>query len=281
MFAKINHLAITTDNFAALSVFYRSLFGLHSDHSSKREHQAISVGDGYLGMNLNPRMPGRQAGFDHFGIEVESIDAVSERLKRRYPQVGLVKRPSNRPFASYSMHDPVGNYFDLSQQGMANRGEVYVDGARDQRRRFGHFALRAIEPRKLADFYIDVFELAPKNVPEDGGAIHLTDGRMTMVILPWNIADFLGSGIERPAPDHIGFEVESLAVLKKDLEIMCLNPMMQPKPLGHGPEGQVRLKLFEKTRLGQFYLSDPDGVLIAVNERPSAGPIDLTPTLRP
>ena len=36
--------------------------------------------------------------------------------------------------------------------------------------------------------------------------------------MPWKISDFSGSGIERPALDHIGFKVESLSAFKADVE---------------------------------------------------------------
>jgi hypothetical protein len=34
-----------------------------------------------------------------------------------------------------------------------------------------------------------------------------------------------------------------------------------------GPEGEARLSLFRKCPLGQFHMSDPDGVLIDVSDR--------------
>ena len=37
------------------------------------------------------------------------------------------------------------------------------------------------------------------------------------MIMPWDITDFDGTGIERPALDHIGFKVESVEQTKKDL----------------------------------------------------------------
>jgi len=48
------------------------------------------------------------------------------------------------------------------------------------------------------------------------------------------------------------------------------NPSMIPKALGSGDEGKVRLALFERTKLGDLYMSDLDGVLLAVSERKAA-----------
>jgi len=88
-----------------------------------------------------------------------------------------------------------------------------------------------------------------------------------MHILPWKISDFLGTGIERPAPDHLGFEVEDIAAFKKDVEeLQIVNPLMTPKPTGVGAEGEARLNSFKRTGLGEHYLADPDGVMIAIKE---------------
>jgi len=86
----------------------------------------VAVSDGYVGMNVNSRKAGRQAGFDHFGFEVDDVERVFAKAREQYPQVQWLKRPANRPFAGISMHDPAGNVFDLSQRGMANRTDVYV-----------------------------------------------------------------------------------------------------------------------------------------------------------
>ena len=128
MFGKLNHLAITSDHYTLLGMFYRAAFGLKASGDTAREIGAISVGDGYLGMTLIPRRGGRKAGLDHFGIEVENLDKVRAKVAKKYPDIEIVKRPGNRPFASYSAHDPAGNYFDLSQPGHENRAEVYAKG---------------------------------------------------------------------------------------------------------------------------------------------------------
>ena len=268
MFAKLNHVAVVSENYTKVSVFYRALFELDQKVNAKFEASAMSIGDGYVGMNVNPRVSGRQAGFDHFGIQVEDVDVVRERVAKKYPKIEIIKRPSNRPFASFGIHDPAGNYFDLSQAGLANRAEVYEAGNWEQKRRFCHFALRAIEPDRLAEFYSDVFELPLRNAPFSDGGHSLSDGRMTMYIIPWRISDFLGTGIERPALDHLGFEVESIDIFSKDLEELTTNnPHMSPKATGIGPEGEARLNTFKKTGLGDLYFADPDGVFIAVRER--------------
>jgi catechol 2,3-dioxygenase-like lactoylglutathione lyase family enzyme len=225
------------------------------------------VGDGYVGMTIIPRRGGRKAGLDHFGIEVEDLEKVRAKVAQKYPDIEIVKRPGNRPFASYSAHDPAGNYFDLSQQGHENRAEVYAQGEWKQDNTISHFALRAREAERLANFYTDVFELEARNVPSEEGGYHLTDGRVTLAILPWKISAFNGAGIEQPAMDHIGFRVPSMDGFKKNLaEVEKQNLQLRAKPIDFDSEGVARLKLLAKCPHGRFQLADPDGTLIDVAE---------------
>jgi predicted enzyme related to lactoylglutathione lyase len=264
MFAKIKHVAIVSDNYALMGRFYQSMFKLRLSERARPE-SAVAMGDGYVGMNINPRRAGRQAGFDHFGFEVEDVQLACGRLKDKYPAVQVLGRPSNRPFAGISTHDPAGNVFDLSQKGMENRKDVYEDGDWQQDRYINHFALRTVMPEALAQFYVDVFELNPMERPADDKNFYLTDGRVTLAIVPWRINDYAGTGIERPALEHLGFKVESLEAFKNELDkLTARNHHLAPSPVGSGPEGEARLELFTKCPFGKHHLADPDGVLIDV-----------------
>src|SRR5215468_43002 len=266
MFAQMKHLAIVSSNVNLEGDFYSDVFALKRAGLA-RAGGAVVVRDGYVGLNLNPRAPGRQAGFDHFGFEVQDVDLVFTRLKEKYPSVRVLKRPGNRPFAGISTHDPAGNVFDLSQQGMENRRDVYVEEERHQERHIKHIGIRVLDPAAIAKFYKDVFELTELEKPADDPNFYLSDGRVVFMIMPWRITDFAGTGVERPALDHIGFQVESVETLKNELRsLIRKRPPLAPNPVGEdaGPEGEVRLKLFSKCPFGQFHTSDPDGILIDV-----------------
>jgi catechol 2,3-dioxygenase-like lactoylglutathione lyase family enzyme len=265
MFAQMRHMAIVTSNANHEGDFYRDVFGMRRS-SLQRAGGAVVVGDGYVGLNLNPRAPGRQAGFDHFGFEVQDVELVFSRLKDKYPKVQVLRRPSNRPFAGISTHDPAGNVFDLSQLGMENRRDIYTDKAEERKRRVSHFALRCVEPEPVAEFYRTVFELTELEKPANDANHYLSDGKVTLAILPWQITDFAGSGIERPALDHIGFKVESMAAFHADMEKYASAYAPRNDRPDKNPERDVRQKLFAKCCFGQFQMSDPDGVLIDVSE---------------
>jgi hypothetical protein len=79
-------------------------------------------------------------------------------MKERYPKVGAVKRPANRPFAAYSSHDPEGHLFDLAQHDSQNIRGVWSETPREQERYIKHITIRAIDPEAMAQFYVDLFE---------------------------------------------------------------------------------------------------------------------------
>ena len=62
MLGKLNHLAIRTDKYTMLGMFYRAYFGMTASGDTDRERRAISVGDGYVGITLIPRHAERRAG---------------------------------------------------------------------------------------------------------------------------------------------------------------------------------------------------------------------------
>ena len=168
MFAKLKHLAIVSDQYTLLGKFYETMFGMKPS-ANARPDSAVVVKDGYVGMNINPRMgkAGRQAGLDHFGFEVQDVELAYARLREQYPSVRVLKRPSNRPFAGISTHDPAGNVFDLSQEGMDNRADAYVTADNKQDRHVNHIALRVVDAERIARFYVDVFELQAMEKPAD------------------------------------------------------------------------------------------------------------------
>ena len=267
MSGKIRHIAIVSNQYALLGRFYEAVFGM-TTAADKRADRAVTVSDGYVGLNINPRKAGRPAGLDHFGIEVDDVERTLALLRSRYPAVEVLSRPSTRPFAGVSGHDPAGNLFDLSQKDMGNRTSVYVEPPRDGKRAISHFALRTLHADALADFYAEAFGFA-RQARKPGDPNHyLSDGRVTLVLMPWSILDYAGGGIARPGPDHIGFGVESLAAVKERLaSVADGNPHLRPFPVGAGPEGEARLKLFERCLLGAHHLADPDGVLIDLAEK--------------
>jgi predicted enzyme related to lactoylglutathione lyase len=206
-------------------------------------------------------------GLHHFGIDVDDVEEAIARIKKHYPAVAVLKRPSNRPFATFGAHDPEGNYFDLTQEGMDNRRDVYVEAQREQPKRIHHIKMRVMDPKGIAAFYRDLFDLKEEEKALEDPNFYLTDGKVTLIIAPWKMSDFEGAGIDRPGLEHVGFKVESVEGVKKELAALReSNPEMRERIVSETEEGERRLALIASCRYGQHQLSDPDGVFIDVLE---------------
>jgi catechol 2,3-dioxygenase-like lactoylglutathione lyase family enzyme len=266
MGAEIRHVAITSENYAQVGRFYQALFGLKASENV-RPARALSLGDGYVGLNINPRKIGRPAGLDHFGIQVDDVELVFSRLKDHYPEIEWVQRPSVRPFAGISAHDPDNNVFDISAKSLIERKDVYAKDGWEQDRRIDHIGIRTTKPKALAKFYCDVFDFSMRNKAEKDPNEYVSDGKVTLAFIPWHIADYNGTGVGSTGLEHFGFKVENVEAVKRDLEELSgTNFRLAPCPYA-GKEGQAWLHMFQKScSIGAYHLADPDGVPIDISE---------------
>src|SRR5258708_3861527 len=128
--------------------------------ADKRPERAVTVSDGTVRLNINPRKAGRPARLDHLRVEVEDI-----------------RRTCEPP--------------------------------REQARAISHLVLRTLHADEVAEFYVDLFGFERLDRKAGDPNHYLSDGRITLLLMPWSILDYEGGGIARPGPDHIGFRVES------------------------------------------------------------------------
>ena len=283
MFTRIQHAAIVSENFVREAKFYEAVFGMKrskpgsaEEEKAIRTNYAVSISDGYVGVTVIGRKPGYVPGLHHFGVDVGNVDETIARMKKNYPEVAVLKRPSNRPFATYGAHDPEGNYFDLTQEGMSNRRDVYavrpnstqLEHQREHPRHIHHIKLRVMNPTGIAAFYRDMLDLREADKALEDPNHYLTDGKMTLIIAPWKMSDFEGAGIDRPGLEHIGFKVESVDAVKKEVAALRKNNSdMRERIISEPSEGERRLALIASCRHGQHQLSSPDGVFIDICDR--------------
>ena len=274
MLTRIQHVAIVSENFVRETRFYEVVLGMKrskpgsaEEEKAIRTNYALSISDGYVGMTVIGRKPGYVPGLHHFGIDVDDVDEACSRIKEKYPAITVLKRPSNRPFATLGAHDPEGNYFDLTQEGMENRRDVYVETAREQPRRVHHIKLRVMNPTGIAAFYRDLFDLKEEEKALEDHNFYLTDGRVILILAPWKMSDFAGAGIDRPGIEHLGYKVESVETVKKELAALReFDPEMRERIISEPKEGERRLALIAACRHGRHQFSDPDGVFIDITE---------------
>ena len=275
MLTRFQHFAIVSENFVREARFYESVFGMKRSKPGSEEEQkairtnyAVSISDGYVGVTVIGRKPGYVPGLHHFGVDVDDVDQAIARIKKNYPDVAVLNRPSNRPFATYGAHDPEGNYFDLTQEGMSNRRDVYVEQQREQPRRVHHLKLRVMNAPTIAAFYRDMLDLREADKALEDPNFYLTDGKMTLIVAPWKMSAFEGAGIDRPGLEHIGFKVESVEGVQKDLAALReSNSEMRERIVAEPSEGERRAALIASCRHCRWSTSSPDGIFVDILEK--------------
>lgn len=263
MASKINHVAIMSGNYALESKFYEAVFGMRGSPKA-RPARAVSIGDGYVGMNINPRRAGRPGRLDHFGIQVDDLEATVARIRARHPEIEVLRRPSTRPFVELANHDPDGNVFDLSQAKSDKLKDIYTHNDWQAERFVSHIGIRTLNAEACAEYYVEMFDLMPANLPIEN-AHGVTDGRVTLIFLPWSIKDYAGGNVVGPGMEYIGFKVEDIAKFREDLAAAGKsNPLLTPPPVGGGAQAEARLALFARDSLGACHIADPDGVFLDI-----------------
>ena len=87
-----------------------------------------------------------------------------------------------------------------------------------------HLAIFARNPRALAEFYRDVLEMEIINSEPDGSAFFVSDGYLTLALLPHRLEGSAPVGI-----NHFGFAVDDVAEISKRFVARGLE---QPKRRG-------------------------------------------------
>lgn len=269
-FAKIRHVAIYTENYDKTARFYRDIFGMRkitsgmTDEKGEYNPNRGHLSDGVMGLALLQRHAGIRSGLDHFGFEVESGQTVMERVKKKYPEVRVTSSLEHVPFAVMRIQDPAGTHMDVSQQGVAKVREGYLESGWEQPRHLHHVAIRTAKPAYLAEFYQEVFELRPVESGGADGQLCLSDGKVSIVIIPTENKSYrsMTEGL-----DHIGFKVDALKRADDDLRELARNhPESAPKKIDLGRFGPATLAEIDACSLGRRSLADPDGVLMDIVE---------------
>ena len=270
MFTSIRHIAVLTENWDREAKFYQTIFGMKKitngmtdekgDYNKDRGH----LSDGVIGLALLQRQPGSRSGLDHFGFAVDNVQLVRDRIKESYPDIYIHESPGHVPFAGLRGHDPDGNQYDLSQKGMANVREGYVEFGWEQPRWINHVCIRSGRPAYIAEFYQKVFDLQPVEGMSGDNSYYLTDGKVNLAIRPWDMIKYRG---HMAGLDHFGFKVDDLEQTKKDLDALAASsPASAPRRIAIGREGETRQKNLEGCKLCKQSLADPDGVLLDLTD---------------
>jgi catechol 2,3-dioxygenase-like lactoylglutathione lyase family enzyme len=114
----INHIAFVTPKYDEMMAFYTKTMGFPEAFTNRNASGQVSLT--YLQVNrstfieLMPAATGRAAGFEHFGLHVDDVEAVAARLRERGLTVGA-PRIIGSGSLTVAVTDPDGNRFEVSE----------------------------------------------------------------------------------------------------------------------------------------------------------------------
>jgi catechol 2,3-dioxygenase-like lactoylglutathione lyase family enzyme len=119
--ARIRHLAITTDDTAALAEFYVKTFEMHEVMRRPKVNGAVYLSDGYMNLAILPSHgdPERPVatGINHFGFQVDDLAAIEKTALAAGASEAPFALPKDGRFAERFVLDPSGQRIDLSEDG--------------------------------------------------------------------------------------------------------------------------------------------------------------------
>jgi catechol 2,3-dioxygenase-like lactoylglutathione lyase family enzyme len=248
-----------------MTAFYQNVFGMKRITQSFNDPNKGHISDGVIGLAVLKRRPGFAAALDHFGFEVDDVEAVLNSMKQKYPKILVTKGLEQVAFAVFRSHDPAGTQFDISWKQHPKVQEGYKDDGWGQPRQINHIAMRATEPEQVAEFYHEVFGLKEGKNFRDEDTLCVTDGTVDLVIRRTTGHSYMSM---RQGLDHFGFAVESIEAVKKDIaEFGISMPRSAPQDIAGGIFGHITKADMDGCRVGRYSFADPDGIVMDLSER--------------
>jgi predicted enzyme related to lactoylglutathione lyase len=182
---QLRCLTITAQEPARLADFYREVFELNTVSESD---PLVRLSDGVFTLALLKENSEGARGLHASGFQVENLEGVENRAAKQ--------AKGSAPYSESQVADPDGNLIDLSRRSF---------GAADKKSPFPikHLALYTGDPKRLANFYGEVFEM--KEVAySDRSSIFVSDGYFNVALLYQRV------GEEKNGFNHFGFHVQDL-----------------------------------------------------------------------
>lgn len=114
----INHLAFVTPKYEEMLAFYTKTLGFPEAFSNRNASGQPTLTYIQVSRNtfieLMPAATGRAAGFGHFGLHVDNVEAVAARLRERGLTVGT-PRTIGSGSLTVGVTDPDGNRLEVSE----------------------------------------------------------------------------------------------------------------------------------------------------------------------
>ena len=152
-------------------------------------------------------------------------------MKEKYPKTLVTKGLEQVAFAVFRSHDPAGTQFDISWKE---------------------------HPKVQQGYKEDGCGLKEGRNFRDEDTLCVTDGTVDLLIRRTTNHSYMSM---RQGLDHFDFAVENLDELANSF------PQVAPKDIAGGVFGHITKADMDGCRVGQYSLSDPDGIVLDLSER--------------
>lgn len=217
--SQLRCLTIKAKDPGRLAAFYRGVFELKT---VSEDASLVRLSDGVFTLALLKEHGEGSQGLYAGGFEVENLEGVKEKVEK-----GV------KAFSSYSewrVADPDGNLIDLTARSFGAAPEKSPFPIR-------HLALYTVDPKRLANFYGDVFKM--KEVAySDRSSIFVSDGYFNVALLYQRV------GEEKNGFNHFGFHVRDIEEMRNRAERVGV------------PRGAKRP---DRIPYAEYRLHDPEG----------------------
>lgn len=285
MSAKFNYVASVSTNPTTIATLYETIFGMEFDNTPRPVAEGELLSDGNVLLNLRPRLPGHRVGLDHFGIEIDNLEETLEKLRSNYPSIGWKNNPLNHPCADRISHDPAGSIFALTEKRAASPEPaadrpVPVNFARWSKadpagRTLHHYAIRTRKLEECADFYEDVFGFTHSRGADGDPNHYMSDGCVTLILIPWSIQDYAQISVTGRGPEFIGFKVEDADLVRDEIEGFYGQFAAGQAPIWlltgisrTTNESQIRAAMIDKScPISRYRFTDRDGTFVVIADK--------------
>ena len=244
--ARIRYLAITARDPEALARYYALYFGLWLLGQS--EDGDISMTDGVYNVTFFKQRAAlgdedAQLGTNHFGVEVDNMAELEDRLARFAPDLDLRPERGDLHTGEFRTRDPNGLTISLSTQ------HFHVPHDYFQLPSIHHVAMAVPNNDAVLDFYVNVFgfrvtsatEQMRQRVPPRPSRF-AGDGTTALAILPEPaLMDEPPDGHRKFGFNHFGFVVPNMEALRRRLPIGTVSRRPSNRPFAEyrvvDPEG--------------------------------------------
>src|SRR5579862_1334038 len=180
----MRYLTVVSEQPEKLAGFYSTYFGLRE--LGKSENGDIALTDGFWNMSiLKPNHDLSEAGFSHFGLEIDDIHEVEARLEEFAPHADIRAEKGDLFHGEYRVFDPNGVIVSLSQK--------QFNAPTDQRGlpAIRHVALSCPKNEEVLQFYMNVFGFrepsSGRRARQNGNTRFAADGSTSLAILQYPV----------------------------------------------------------------------------------------------